>query len=157
MDACWGKVRYGPVHKGTNRVPKAVSDPFLIWKPDFTLCERKAIANRAFEMRKRGALDRDPPREPDSEDMWTQSSFGTWFFRVHFGNAHWSHAWVNQRSRNKILLAVRRSCSWLGRCLQCLWTRVVQITSPIRKRIAIWNSFQTWFAPLWTGPILHLF
>ena len=31
----------GPVHKGTNHIPKAVSehdsDPFLIWKPDFTL------------------------------------------------------------------------------------------------------------------------
>ena len=117
MDACWGKVRYGTVHKGTNHVPKAVSerdsDPLLIWKPDFTLCECKAISNQAFETWKRGVLDHDPPREPDSEDMWTQSSFGTWFVRVHFGNAHWSHAWVNQRSRNKILLAVCRSCSWL--------------------------------------------
>ena len=35
-----------------------------------------------------------------------QSSFGTWFVRVHFRNARWSHARVNQhglRSRNKIL------------------------------------------------------
>ena len=38
--------------------------------------------------------------------MWMQSSFGTRFVRVHFGNARWSLAWVNQRglrSRNKIL------------------------------------------------------
>ena len=34
---------------------------------------------------------------------WMQSSFGTWFVRVHFENARWSHAWVNPRSRNKIL------------------------------------------------------
>ena len=33
----------GPVHKWANHAPKVVSDcdsdPFLIWKPDFTLCE----------------------------------------------------------------------------------------------------------------------
>ena len=43
----------GPVHKGANRVPKAISDrdsdPFLIRKPDFTLCERKTFSNQAFE------------------------------------------------------------------------------------------------------------
>ena len=84
-------------------------------------------------------LDRDPPRKPDSEDVWTQSSFGTWFVRAHFGNA-------NLRSRNKILLTVHRSCSWSGWCLQCLWTHirtfVVQITNPLRKWIAIRNSFR---------------
>ena len=48
-------------------------------------------------MQKKGILDRDLPNKPDSEDMWTQSSFGTWFLRAHFGNA-----WVNLRSRNKI-------------------------------------------------------
>ena len=105
-------ILYGPVHKGANRVPKAVSDrdsdPFLIWKPDFTLCECKALQIRLFEMRKKGVLDYDPPRKPDSEDLWTQSSFGMWFVLcapevsciiiwyvcLHFGNAHWSHAWV---------------------------------------------------------------
>ena len=40
--------------------------PFLIWKPDFTLCERKALSNQAFETRKKGVLDRDPRRKPDS-------------------------------------------------------------------------------------------
>ena len=35
-----------------NHIPKAVSDrdsdPFLIWKPDFTLCEHKALSNQAW-------------------------------------------------------------------------------------------------------------
>ena len=79
----------GAVHKGTNHVPKAGlerdSDPFLIWKPDFTLCELcKALSNR------------DPSRKPDSEDVWAKSSFGTWFVRVHFGNARWSYACMGQ-------------------------------------------------------------
>ena len=60
--------------------------------------------------------------------------------RVHFGNARWSHAQVNRHSRNKIL--PRRSCSWSGRRWQCLWTHIVQITNPIRKRIVICNGFQ---------------
>ena len=34
--------------------------PFLIWKPDFSPCERKAVSNQALEMRF------DPPRRPDS-------------------------------------------------------------------------------------------
>ena len=61
--------------------------------------------------------------------------------------ACWSHAWVNQRglrSRNKVqyYLAVRRSWSWLGRHLQCMWTHVVQITIPITFWIAIRNVFR---------------
>ena len=46
-----------PVHKGVNRVPKAISDrdsdPFLIWKPDFTLCECKDLLNQAFETQRK--------------------------------------------------------------------------------------------------------
>ena len=80
--------------------------PFLIWKHDFTLCERNALSNQAFEREKKGVLDRDPRQKPDSRTLWTQSSFETWSVRVHFGNARWSHAWVNHRglrSRSKIL------------------------------------------------------
>ena len=46
-----------------NRIPKTVSDrdsdPFLIRKPAFILCECKALLNQAYEMRKKGVLDRD--------------------------------------------------------------------------------------------------
>ena len=42
-------------------------------------------------------------QKPDSEDLWMQSSFGTWFVHAHFGKARWNHAYVNLRSRNKIL------------------------------------------------------
>ena len=45
--------------------------------------------------REKWRLDRDPPRKPDSEDVWTQSSFGTWYVRAQFRNVCWS--------RNKIL------------------------------------------------------
>ena len=48
---------FGPVHKGTNHVPKAVSerdsDPFLIWKPDFIIGEHKALSNQAFDTKRR--------------------------------------------------------------------------------------------------------
>ena len=81
--------------------------------------------------------------------MWTQSSFGTWFVRVHFGNARWSHAEAMHGSISadcavgtKYYLAVRRSWSWLGRRLQCMWTHVVQITIPITFWIAIRNVFR---------------
>ena len=63
--------------------------------------------------------------------------------RAHFGNACWSHAWVNQHSRNKIYyFTVHRSCLWSGRWLQCMWTHTVQIPNPIRKRIMIRNGFR---------------
>ena len=111
--------------------------------PDFTVCECKLFQIRL----KRGILDRDSCRKPDSEDMWMQSSFGTWLVRAHFGNAHWSLAWVNQRglrSRNKILPRSAQILFVIGTAFQCMWTHVhvVQITIPITKRIAIRNGFR---------------
>ena len=43
-------------NKSQFRKPFSVcdSDPFLIRKPDFTLCECKALSNQAFETRKNG-------------------------------------------------------------------------------------------------------
>ena len=51
---------------------------------------------------------------------------------------------VNQRVGAKYYLAVRRSWSWLGRHLQCMWmhVHVVQITIPITFCIAIRNVFR---------------
>ena len=39
-------------------------------------------------------------------------------------------------------LAVCRSCSWLEWWLQCLWTHIIRITNPIRKRIVNRNDFR---------------
>ena len=144
---CWiDEIIKGLFTKVANHVPKAVldcdSDPFPIWKPDFTLCKHKALSNQDT---KKGVLDRDPPRKPDSGDLWTQSFFRTWFVHAHFGNAYWSHAWVNHRRRTKYYprLAVRRSCSWLGRLLQCLWAYILQITNPSGSGSK--TTFGTWF------------
>ena len=115
--------------------------PFPDLKAWFYPLWMQSSFNQAYEMRKNGVLDRDLPRIPDSEDLWTQSSFGTWFMCVHFGNARWSHESISAVG-TKYYLAVRRSCSWSGRQLQCLWTHVVQITNPIRKRIVIRNGFR---------------
>ena len=69
---------------------------------------------------------------------------------VHFGNARWSHAETMHGSISadcavgtKYYLAVRRSWSWLGRRLQCMWTHIVQITIPITLWIAIRNVFRS--------------
>ena len=99
----------GPVHKRTNHVPKEFSerDSALSWFESLSLpfVNAKLFQIRLLKCRKKGVLDRDPRRKPDSR-TWTQSSFGTWFVCVHLGNARWSHAWVKQRwlhSGNKIL------------------------------------------------------
>ena len=101
------KFTYGPFYKGANRILKAIldrdSDPFLIWKLDLTFVNAKLFQIWLLKCEQSGVLARDLLRKPDYEDLWTQSSFGTWFVYVRFGNARWSHAWVNQRSRNKIL------------------------------------------------------
>ena len=146
MQVCGVCINNSPVHKGTNHVPEDVSgcdsDPFLIWKPDFTLCERKALSNQAFET-------------PKKEAFWIVIHVGSLILRkcerkaLSERDSCVAEAMHGSISADcavgaKYYLAVRRSCSWLGRCLQCMWTHihVVQITIPIRKRIAIQNSFR---------------
>ena len=108
----------------------------------------KLFKIRLLKREKIGVSDRDPHRKPDSEDMWTQSSFGTWFVRVHFGNARWNHACVSQRglcSRNKILPRSAQILFMIGPAFAFACERtysVVQITNPIGKRIAIRNGFR---------------
>ena len=92
----------GPVHKGVNHVPKAILDRDLkAWF--YPLWMQSSFKSGFWNAKKGAILDHDPPRKPDSDDLWKHSSFGTWFMHVHFGNAHWSHARVNQQSRNTIL------------------------------------------------------
>ena len=63
----------GPVHKGTNHVPKAVSerdsDPFLILPFVNAKLFKIRLLKRVLKREKRGVLDRDSHRKPDSEDM----------------------------------------------------------------------------------------
>ena len=77
--------------------------------------------------------------KPDSEHLWTQSSFGSVFILAMYAEA--MHGSICTEG-TKYYLAVRRSDSWSERRLQCLWTHVVQITNPIRKRIVIRNGFR---------------
>ena len=141
LDGVW--IMYsGPVHKGMNHVMKAVSerdsDPFLI----LPFVNAKLFQIRLLKRKKGGVLDHDLRRKPDSEDLWMQSSFGTWFVRaileMHAEAMHGSICAVG----TKCYLAVRRSCSWSGQRLQCLWTHIVQIMNPFRKWIAIRHGFR---------------
>ena len=127
--------------------------PFLIWKPDFSPCERKAVSNQAFEThfetRKKDILDRDPPRKPDSRTCERRALSEHDLCVCIFGNARSSHAEAMHGSISadcavwtKYYVAVRRSWSWLGRRLQCMWTHVVQITISITFWIAIQTVFR---------------
>ena len=112
-----------PVHKGANYVPKAISDhdsdPFLIWKPDFTLCECKALSNQAFE-------------------TWKRVHFGSWsakkaWFRGHVNTKLFRNvipSFANRPITSQCADPVRDRD---GSCNACEWTRIVQITNPIRK------------------------
>ena len=129
----------------TNHVPKDVSEQWFgtlsskVQKAtDFSLCDTQQLFQIRFLKReKRGVLNRDSrSKYLMSKTWWTQSSsFRTWFVRdTTFDEyARWSHAW-RQSARTavgtKYYLAVRRSCSWLGRRLQCMWTHVVHNHDP---------------------------
>ena len=129
--------------------------PFLIWKPDFSPCERKVVSNQAFETRfetrKRGVLDRDLPRKPDSRTCerkaLSERDSCVCILKMRAEAMH-KRTRMGQSARAdcavgaKYYLAVRRSWSWLGRRLQCMWTHVVQITIPITFWIAIRNVFR---------------
>ena len=107
-----------------------------------------ALSNQAFETRKKGCFR-------------SRSAWRAWFWGLVSAKflsecdlcvrilemRSWSNAWVDQCSiGTKYYVAVRRSCSWSGWRLQCLWmhvhVHVVQITNPITKRVAVRNSFR---------------
>ena len=131
---------------GLNHVLKYVSE----------ICKRKAVSNQAFETRfetqKKGVLDRDPPMKPDSRTCErkaiSECDSCVCILKMH---AEAMHKRMGQSVRAdcavgairaKYYLAVRRSWSWLGRHLQCMWSHVVQITIPITFWIAIRNVFR---------------
>ena len=59
----------GPVHKGTNHVPKAVSerdsDPSWFESLILPFVNAKLFQIRLLKRKTKGVLDRDPPRKPD--------------------------------------------------------------------------------------------
>ena len=67
----------------------------------------------------------------------TQSFYGKWSVRSHFGSVRWSHTWVNLRSRNKITSQCADPVrDRVGDCNAC------ERTYPFRKGIAIRNGFR---------------
>ena len=93
----------------------------------------------------KGILDRDPSRKSDSRTCerkaLSERDSCVCILEMHAETMHGSIS-ADCTVGTKYYLAVRRSCSWLGRCLRCMWTHVVQITIPITKLIAIWNIFR---------------
>ena len=122
--------------------------PFLIWKPDFSPCEHKAVSNQAFETRfetrKKGFLDRDSRTKPDSRtcERKALSERDSCVCILKMRAEALMKPCMGQSVGTKYCLAVRKSWSWLGRRLQCMWTHVVQITIPIMFWIAIRNIFR---------------
>ena len=142
-------VHSGPVHKGVNHVPNAVSDcdfSALSWFESLILpiVNAKLFQIRLLKHEKRGVLDRDPLGKPDSEDLWTQSSFGTWFVRVHLE----MRAEATHGSISAVGTKLTRSAQILfmiGTVVAMLVNAHIWITNPIRKGFVIQNGFQNSF------------
>ena len=98
----------------------------------------KLFQIRLFKREKKGVLDRDPPRKADftlcERKALPERDSCVRILEMRAEATHGSICAVG----TKYYIAVRRSCSWLGRRLQCLWTHIVQIT----KWIAIRNGFR---------------
>ena len=119
----------------------------------FLCFERLILAHvnaKLFQIRlskheKRGILDRDSRRKPDSRTCerkaLSERDACVCTLEMRAEAMHGSIS-VDCTVGAKYYLTVRRSWSWLGRRLQCMWTHVVQITIPITFWIAIRNVFQ---------------
>ena len=145
----------GPVHKRMNHIPKDVSerDSALSWFESLILPFVNAklfqirLLKRVLKRGKKGVLDRDPCRKPDSiyrtceRKALSERDSCVCILEMRAEAMHGSIS-TDCAVGTKYYLAVHRSCSWLGRRLQCMWMHVVQITIPITKRIAIRNVFR---------------
>ena len=107
------------------------------------------LLKRVLKREKEGVLDRDPPRKPDSTTCERKAlSERDSCVCILEMRAEAMHKRMGQSAQAdcavgaKYYLAVRRSWSWLGRRLQCMWMHVVQITIPITLWIAIRNVFR---------------
>ena len=112
-------------------------------------CFKSRFSNTFWNAKKRAFLDRDPPRKPDTRTCERKAllerDLCVCILKM---RAEAMHKHMGQSARAdcavgaKYYLAVRRSWSWLGRRLQCMWTHVVQITIPTTFWIAIRNVFR---------------
>ena len=107
------------------------------------------LLKRVLKRKKKGVLDRDPPRKPDSRTCERKAlSERDSCVCILKMRAEAMHKRMGQSAcadcavGAKYYLAVRRSWSWLGRHLQCMWTHVVQLTIPITFWITIRNVFR---------------
>ena len=129
-------------------------------------CFKSGFWNTFWNAEKKSVLDRDPPRKPESRTCECKAlSEHDSCMCVLKMRPEAMHKSMGQSARTdcaigaRYYLAVRRSWSWLGRRLQCMWTHihvqyVVQITIPIMFWIAIWNVFQNVIlAQMWTQPM----
>ena len=137
----------------TNPVPKDVSesDSALSWFESLILALVNAklfqirLLKRVLKHEEKGVLDRDSRRKPDSRTCerkaLSERDSCVCILEMRAKAMHGSII-ADCAVRTNNYLAVRRSCSWLGRRLQCMWTHVVQITIPITFWIAIRNVFR---------------
>ena len=102
-----------------------------------------------WNAKKKGVLDRDPPRKPVSRTCEHKAlSERDSCVSIFLMRAEVMHKRMGQSPRAdcavgaKYYLAVRRFWSWLGRRLQCMWTHIVQITIPITFWIVMRNVFR---------------
>ena len=103
----------------------------------------KLFQIRRLKRKKKGVLDRDPPRKPDFTfcecKALSERDSCVRILEMCAEAMHGSICAVGTK-----YLAMRRSCSWLGWRLQRLWMHVVQITNPITNRVATGPIAQTW-------------
>ena len=123
--------------------------PFLILAHVNAKLFQIRLLKHVLKHEKRGLLDRDPPRKPDSRTCERKAlSERDLCVCILEMRAEAMHKCMGQSARAdcavgaKYYLAVRRSWLWLGRRLQHMWTHVVQITIPITFWIAIRNVFR---------------
>ena len=113
---------------------------------------------RVLKREKKGVLDRDPPRKPDSRTCECKAlSERDSCVCILKMRAEAMHKRMGQSAcadcavgaKYQLSLAVRRSWSWLGRRLQCMWTHVVQITerdsSPCEHSLCVVSGVYTMF------------
>ena len=141
-----GAFDIGPVHMRTNHASerrfRTWFGPFLIWKPDFSPCERKAVSNQAFETRKKAFwMIRVESLILGKRKALSERDSCVSILKMRTEAMHGS---ISADCAGKEQNITSQCADLLGRRLQCMWTHVVQITIPINrdpKRLSERDSF----------------